>query len=699
MRTGNRHRRWPPRCLLAAGLVALFLEGCASFRVHQAAYERDGVPYGVTQGTFRGRWWNYYERGRSFLDGGFYEEAVNDFRAALQGRSRDQLWPRTYGLHFIPEYFPNRELGIALYHQKQVDDSIQQIELSLQQRYSARAAFYLAEARREWLAANGQDTAAPTIEITAPTADGTIGATEVALAGIAHDDMFVAGITIEGRPYDVRLCAAEVPFSQTIFLRPGQNSVQVTVTDLTGKTASKDVPINSDVDGPVVSFDAPVIAPGTLRGVAFDPSGVTSLQVSGKNATLVSDSDGTVAFTVDLAKDEMTPPLRYECADPLGNVTRGTLPLDMLVLNPRIPSVLFAGGPGPITSLGHGLYALVLNGEVMAVAAEPTPEEGVSIEMSNVLEGQQYFMDEIVVALDVTATNPIQDLELNGQALPAIPGRTSLRMCRKIRLNEGANELVAKAVDTRGAAGSDQKTVQREATAIEMNKGKLAVAFLGNLTASASPQVNEDAEYILNALAASKAVQKRFTVVDRAMLKDILAEQNLSAALASKQSKLELGRLVPAEMMVAARIRRDQESIEIVLEGSSTETAVRILSQVDVAGPYADLDRLIEELGVRLTQELPRVQGQVLDWNQPEITMDLNASQGVRDNLKCLVFRTEDVVNPQTGEVLGAKPVILCEGLLNNVTARFSTAEALPAEEGQDLATLTIETGQYVVIK
>ena len=120
---------------------------------------------------------------------------------------------------------------------------------------------------------------------------------------------------------------------------------------------------------------------------------------------------------------------------------------------------------------------------------------------------------------------------------------------------------------------------------------------------------------------------------------------------------------------------------------------------MDVAGPYADLDRLIEELGVRLAQDLPRVQGRVLQWETPEITTDLTTSQGVRNSFKCLVFRTEAVLHPDTGEILGEKPVILCEGLFNNVTAGFSTAEALPMEEGQDLATLNLEAGQYVIIK
>ncbi len=685
--------------VVLALIATTMLSGCSTLGPEKEASVSSDAQHRAATGTFRGRWWNYYERGRSFLDAGSYDQAVSDLNVAIKDRSRDQYWPRTYGLHFLPDYFPNRELGVAYYQQDKMEDSIKQLELSLGQRYTARAAFYLGKARGKWLVSTGKDTAPPAISITAPASGVPVGGTQAELRGIVRDDTFVGGITIDGQPVDIKVSAPEVQFSRIIPLRPGQNTIEVAATDLTGKTVSTSVPITGDADGPMVSFDTPVAAPGALRGVAFDPSGVASIQVNGKTAELTQETDGAVAFNLDLVRDDLKPPLRYECADKLGNITAGMLPLDLMVLSERIPGAILAGGPGALVSVGYGLLGLVINGELMAVAADSAPAKGVQVSIANLEEGQQYFTDEIVVALNINSENPIQGVELNGEPVQTIPGRNSMRVCRKIRLNEGQNQLVAKASDQQGASGTDQKTVQRQASAVEMNKGKLAVAFLGSLTAEKDPKLAEDVDYILNELAGSKQVQKRFTVVDRTMLKEVLAEQDLSTALASKKSKLALGKLVPAEMMIAARIRRDQDSIEIVLEGASTETAVRVLPQVDVAGPYAELDRLIEDLGVRLVQELPRAQGTVLQWSAPEITTDLNASQGVRESFKCLVYRTENVVNTKTGEVLGAKPIVVGEGLIDSVSPRFSTAQALPTEENPDAAKLPIEAGQYVVIK
>lgn len=103
-------------CALVAGII-VSLPGCVSpWETDLTKYKIGDVQYGVTRGTFRGRWWNYYERGRSFADGGFWLEAEHDLRRALDVRTFDKRRSRTYGLHYI-QYFGNRELGVVLYRQ------------------------------------------------------------------------------------------------------------------------------------------------------------------------------------------------------------------------------------------------------------------------------------------------------------------------------------------------------------------------------------------------------------------------------------------------------------------------------------------------------------------------------------------------------------------------------------------------------
>ena len=116
------------RRVLFAFAVLLVAGGCVSDP--SAVREKDGRQYGVTDGVFRGRWWSYYERGTSYLAGGFHEEAAADFEQALKGRSRDTWRARTYGLHFV-EYFPARELGVCYLRLGRLDEAERQLQEAL----------------------------------------------------------------------------------------------------------------------------------------------------------------------------------------------------------------------------------------------------------------------------------------------------------------------------------------------------------------------------------------------------------------------------------------------------------------------------------------------------------------------------------------------------------------------------------------
>ena len=63
----------------------LGLVGCA---VNQGkVYVKDGKEYGVTSSqVWRGRWWNYYERGSSYAEGEFWPEAIADLQEAIKQR-------------------------------------------------------------------------------------------------------------------------------------------------------------------------------------------------------------------------------------------------------------------------------------------------------------------------------------------------------------------------------------------------------------------------------------------------------------------------------------------------------------------------------------------------------------------------------------------------------------------------------------
>jgi len=644
-----------------------------------AGYVRDNVRYGVTEGRFRGRWWNYYDRGRSFLDGGFWKEAERDLRIALGSRKRDQLWPRTYGLHFIPEYFPHRELGIALYHQGRLPEAIRELELSISHKMSARGALFLDDARKKFIESQGADQNPPTVELMAIAS--TVSERTVTVKGVARDDTYVAGITIAGKPVTVRVSAPEIPFDEDVALLPRENQIEVAVTDLSGKTAVTHARVVADLDGPALSFDTPIALPGVVKGVAYDPAGVASVSIGGKPAEMSVTDDGMVSFSVTIPEADIRPPFPYESRDSLGNITRGRLPVSTVVVSGDPVGVTFAAYHSPVFVESDSAVAVIVN-NLLVLSAKPSESAaaGLRLGFANLREGQKLRLDEVVVSLEIDSQDPVDQVSLNGIPLETIQGRTAQRIARRVPLELGSNALVVAARDTAGHTAESTLTVVREPTPLDQPQTKLNVAFLGNVWRGNSPKLEGEADFILDAVSRELYRHRRFgEIVDRQNLPEILAEQELSAALGKPETRLTLGKIIPAEVMIIGRVRRDAETIEIVVEGFSTETSRRVM-RADVAGRADDLDqldRLARDLALSIIQELPRVSGNVaLAKSDAVFVSNLGEADLIRESMKYVVYRLgEDVLDPNTGESLGRDIEIVGEALVNLVEARKSTAE------------------------
>jgi hypothetical protein len=101
--------------LIGAALLALCF-ACAVERGERI--EVGGKTYGETSGSFRGKWWNYFERGSSYTEAAIEADrlgnteaklkalklAQSDFETAISLRDKDQRRARTYGMHLI-DYF------------------------------------------------------------------------------------------------------------------------------------------------------------------------------------------------------------------------------------------------------------------------------------------------------------------------------------------------------------------------------------------------------------------------------------------------------------------------------------------------------------------------------------------------------------------------------------------------------------------
>ena len=696
MRVRDGARKWTVPGLLV--LALLLPPGCATPGRNE---QIDVVAGSEGPARFRGRWWSYYARARSAQQRGDFAAAEGDLLIALKSRSADQLWPRTYGMHFIREYFPHRELGVNYFLQGRLDDAIAELETSLAQQYSARAAYYFAEAQTRLIASTGRDTEAPVIEVTTKTA--ALNATEILLAGVARDDTFVASITVNGAPFDVRLSDPEVPFAMPVTLRPGANTVEVAVRDLAGRETVEHILLENDLDGPSVSFDTPPPQPGLLTGVVLDPSGVESLAIGGQPATLLDMGDGLFSFSANLPGSDGATPLVFACYDTLGNRTDGIVPGTGL-------------GDAPqqalrIASNDAELPAALLRADRFDLAAVEGSTLRVSFE--NVEDGKRYYQDEIALNLKVdSAGTPVEKLALSsdpdavlgGDPVNLIRDRDSQFVTRRVSFNQKKGDITLRAsvADQSGATAEDSKTVTREVNALEVVENLLGVTFVldGNNPDSQkatndTPDEKKLANTLVDKLMGNHALDARFILLGREEMPELLRELEYSELLAESERALNQGLFIPFEVLFSVGVNLDQGNLEIIVEGSGTETGARVLfPRIEVSGPEAKAEELVENLVLRLLQEFPRVPGEVLAWSAPSLKCSLGADQGAFKHRKCLVFKLDGDGPPEE-----QFPFILGEGLIDGVATRYTSIKLLKSAGDQPVTELPIEKGHYVVLK
>jgi len=194
------------------------IQGCKTVP-EQAIVKKDGKAYGVTQGAFRHRWWNYYERALSFADGEFWKEAESDLREAIRQREDDQRRARTYGFHFT-DYFPHRELGVVFFNQRRFEEAVQELTTSLSKSMDIASAL--------------------SSKLTSRLRGDPILATGISLRGYIFDNSGIAEWRVNGRkfPHDG---SPDLKIEQKTILQLGEKTLVVEAEDRAGNVTSSKI--------------------------------------------------------------------------------------------------------------------------------------------------------------------------------------------------------------------------------------------------------------------------------------------------------------------------------------------------------------------------------------------------------------------------------------------------------------------------
>jgi len=629
-------------------------------------YTRDGKEYGKVQGAFRHRWWNYYERGLSYAEGEYYQEALSDFRQAINQRSQDQRMARTYGMHFI-DYFPHREVGIVYYRTGDLDFSRKELELSLTHFPSAKTRFYLDIVRKTIIEQIGKEVTSPRLTLDLETGEVWTREDPVILSGEAEDAQFVAAITIRGKPVFLEGSAKRIRFREPLVLSQGRHAIEVEAKNLPGRSTKRLVVIHVDRQGPLITLDELKFgktSTGTevaISGFVHDETGVVDLSVNEQEVAIQGATEARFSAKVSITGGA----LHLVALDRLGNRTSGRIAL--FPVSSTHASILLAG-------LGSQTKSDFFVGFLGSADTHPP-----NIQLHGWTDTQTVFLEKIYLEGQVRDESRVEGLTINQMPILRRKGR-SILFSHLAELEKGENRITVEAKDEAGNVATETITVIRRVPRALQLAQRLSLSILPfeheGLVSEASLSFQDN---FIDAL----VDRNRFQVVERNKIDVILKEQKLSRSkLIDGRTALRLGRLVAAQSIITGTMIETIDGIEIVARMMDTETS-EILATEDVYAEAKDLPTLkilAEGLAIKFHHEFPLLEGLVIECMDRHICTDLGQDE-IKLKRRLIVFRQRPVTHPVTGKVLGADTEIIDHARVTQVLPEMSKAELLEANK------------------
>jgi len=683
-----------------------------------------------TPSIFRGNWWNHYERGTLLAEKGAWEQAIDDYRQALSKQDKglkDAFRVRTYGLRFI-DYFPHRELGVAYYETGQFEKAVRELEASLAMTYTAKAAFFLNQARKELLKTSAADRKPPRITISTPSQNQITNLFSVEVAGVVEDENFVSAVWVNDRLLFIELAEKKVPFSQTIPLTLGENRITVAAADLAGNKTSKTLTLKVDREGPTIVLDnfadgevvkTPQI---TLKGLLTDDTGVIELIINGETLPIRRGMDVEFSRKLNLRKGENS--IKVRAKDAVGNTTEDVIRLihDPALPEPKIkktersPDAPYAEGfdlqKAQDEGTGGGSKKWGGNGtwkaqkvaahwpitepkdlRAAAEKAEESPKEAPSgtrpplVKLKDLEDEQTVFLEKFFIEGKAVALGSAQvDVVLiNDEPLETKPGK-SLIFSYLVELKEGKNLFTITVIDTQGNQTEKKLNIIRQIPAVNQIGSRMSLAVFPFEQKGPAAEL---AGLVYDTLINAFIEQERFKIVGRKEeLQAALEELKLSqTGLVDELTAVKLGKIVAAEAVIIGSVAITDKHIEVVARLVNTETIEIMASKVvyDEHQPDTLLEKinfLMEGLALKFKQEFPLMEGAIIKVEGSVITVDLGMAQRIRKDMKFIVFQEGEVLkHTVTGKILGAETQQLGEAKVEQVFENFS--------KGQVIATLS----------
>ncbi len=659
---------------------------CCAPTERATTYVKNGKIYGVTKGPFRAKWWNYYERGMSYAEGEYWDEAGSDFLKAIRQREDDQRRARTYGMHFI-DYFPHRELGIALLGRGDFAGAVRELENSLSTEESAKAKFYLNRARKSLLFAQIHDKIPPKIIVENPTDNLITNEFFVTVSGVAKDENFVSSILINGAPEFIELSQREIHFKKKFPLVQGKNSITIEAHDLLGNRSKKALMVIGDFSAPqlsVVNFingqtvqDKQV----TIELSCFDDSGIKYMSLQDKKISPGGKKSGIAYWVISLREGKNI--ISMMAADTGGNQTKGDIvliykPGSIVALNDFFPIATDALNTSALNTINLD----IIKNRVSPADSDTFPPEirmrgllkNISADESLTIIGR-LWNNRFFIEGQAADSNGVGFVAINNRPVASQPGKEVI-FNRLTELNEGKNPFEIKAEDIIGNSDVKSFVIERRIQKIDLKGSRMTLSIMPFKNDCISPAL---ADSVYNLLVDEIIGNERFNVVGRGVdLEAILKELKLSQTdLVDKDKAVKTGKLIGSEAIMIGTIIEQQNSIEVFAKLIDTENSTVMASHdvFDMDKKRTKLEFLMEGLASKFIYSIPIVEGRILTVKGDKFYLDIsrNRHMNIRSGIKCLAYRPEPFV--VDGMVLGEETNILGNLILVDVKENFSIAK------------------------
>lgn len=643
-------------------------QGVATEAARHLELARQRQPTVALSRVFRGTWWDYYERGLLYSERSRWKQAINDFRAARQAHDHEVREARTYGVQFI-DYFPNRELGVALYHDGQYRAALEALDRSLAKLPTSKAGYYHNLARAALLRQSSPDKQPPRIRIDAP-ADGLItNRSIVEVRGVVESRNLIGAVLVNGEPEVTEVAATSVPFDTVVPLAVGHNVVEIVARDLVSSESRATVSVVVDREGPVVVIDRlAAAAAGGLRleGTVYDNVRLGSLHINGQPVVLSGAAQSAFAWQHPTGAPDA---LLIEAVDTAGNLTSVRIPVPAELRRPgalRRSPVIRVAWPAPVVPV-----VFHHTREPLALEVEKLPAE--------------VQQDTISISWIVMAAAPLASVKVNGESktLHQAEAGKPVLFSHSLTLAEGENVVTIAVADRAGRTVSKQARIVRKAEEIEAIGSRLTVAVMPFQRKGKPSELYEGA---YDAMVDGLVNQRRFKIVSRAELENILKELKLSATeLVDPATAVRVGRVVAAEAILVGTVVETLTSAEVYVKLMNTETSTLLVAKdvFDPAKSVGSSREKMRELATKIRQDYPVVSGPVLSVANGRLAIALGSQRKARPDMRVLVYlEGTPLVDPQTKVVLDRNIEPVGEALLGEVRPQVSFA----AIKGEALA-------------